>query len=87
MSGAENQFSLTRVASKPAARQKSNFPSVNKREGFDIRAVKLLDEATGAMEVRRVEVKGRKRVGSVVLTTNEWSKAQQLGEHYWLYVV
>jgi hypothetical protein len=47
----------------------------------------LLDEATGAMEVRRVEVKGRKRVGSVVLTTNEWSKAQQLGEHYWLYVV
>lgn len=59
----------------------------NKREGFDIRAVKLLDEATGTMEVRRIEVKGRKRGGNIVLTTNEWFKAQQLGEQYWLYVV
>jgi superfamily II DNA or RNA helicase len=59
----------------------------NKREGFDIRAVKLLDEATGAMEVRRIEVKGRQRGGNIVLTTNEWFKAQQLGEHYWLCVV
>jgi hypothetical protein len=59
----------------------------NKREGFDIRAVKLLDEATGTMEVRRIEVKGRKRGGNIVLTTNEWFKAQQLGQQYWLYVV
>jgi superfamily II DNA or RNA helicase len=59
----------------------------NKREGFDIRAVKLLDEATGVMEVRRIEVKGRKRGCNIVLTTNEWFKAQQLGEHYWLCVV
>ena len=59
----------------------------NKREGFDIRAVKLVDEATGVMEVRRIEVKGRKRGGNIVLTTNEWFKAQQLGDQYWLYVV
>ena len=59
----------------------------NKREGFDIRAVKLLDETTGTMEVRRIEVKGRKRGGNIVLTTNEWFKAQQLGDQYWLYVV
>jgi hypothetical protein len=59
----------------------------NKREGFDIRAVRLLDEATGQMEVRRIEVKGRRRGGNIVMTTNEWYKAQQLGETYWLYVV
>ena len=59
----------------------------NKREGFDIRAVKLIDEVTGVMEVRRIEVKGRQRGGNIVLTTNEWYKAQQLAEHYWLYVV
>jgi superfamily II DNA or RNA helicase len=59
----------------------------NKREGFDIRAVKLLDEATGEREVRRIEVKGRRRGGNIVMTTNEWYKAQQLGETYWLYVV
>jgi hypothetical protein len=59
----------------------------NKREGFDIRAVKFLDEATGEREVRRIEVKGRRRGGNIVMTTNEWYKAQQLAETYWLYVV
>ncbi|MBA2449693.1 MAG: DUF3883 domain-containing protein [Chloroflexi bacterium] len=59
----------------------------NTREGFDIRAVKLLDEATGQMDVRRIEVKGRKRGGNIVLTTNEWYKAQHLADSYWLYVV
>jgi hypothetical protein len=37
--------------------------------------------------VRRIEVKGRKRGQPVRLTTNEWYKAQQLGDSYWLYVV
>ena len=41
----------------------------------------------GAMEVRRTEVKGRKRGGNIVLTTKEWFKAQQFGEHCWLCVV
>jgi hypothetical protein len=38
--------------------------------------------------VRRIEVKGRaQRDLEVSLTVNEWRKAQQLGDSYWLYVV
>jgi hypothetical protein len=59
----------------------------NKREGFDLRATKIIDHQTGEMEVRRIEVKGRQRGANIVMTTNEWYKAQQLGESYWLYVV
>lgn len=55
--------------------------------GFDIRAHRILDEATGDVHVRRIEVKGRMRGQPVRLTTNEWYKAQQLAESYWLYVV
>jgi len=55
--------------------------------GFDIRAHRIADEATGEVYVKRVEVKGRLRGQPVRLTTNEWYKAQQLAETYWLYVV
>jgi len=55
--------------------------------GFDIRAHKIADEATGEIFVKRIEVKGRLRGQPVRLTTNEWYKAQQLAETYWLYVV
>ncbi|MBI4639225.1 MAG: DUF3883 domain-containing protein, partial [Candidatus Tectomicrobia bacterium] len=55
--------------------------------GFDIRAHRVRDEATGEVEVRRIEVKGRIRSQAIRLTTNEWYKAQQLAETYWLYVV
>jgi len=55
--------------------------------GFDIRAHKITDEATGEVFVKRVEVKGRLRGQPVRLTTNEWYKAAQLAETYWLYVV
>ena len=37
--------------------------------------------------VRRIEVKGRKRGQPIRLTTNEWYKATQLGDSYWLYVI
>jgi hypothetical protein len=37
--------------------------------------------------IRRIEVKGRTRGYSIRLTTNEWYKAAQLGDSYWLYVV
>lgn len=37
--------------------------------------------------IRRIEVKGRLRGQSIRLTTNEWYKAVQLGDTYWLYVV
>jgi len=55
--------------------------------GFDIRAHRIADEATGEVFVKRIEVKGRLRGQPVRLTTNEWYKAQQLADTYWLYVV
>ncbi|HIQ20659.1 MAG TPA: DUF3883 domain-containing protein, partial [Planctomycetes bacterium] len=55
--------------------------------GFDIRAHRILDASTGEVYVKRIEVKGRMRGQPVRLTTNEWYKAQQLAETYWLYVV
>ena len=59
--------------------------------GFDIRSLALPDPQTGYRDpvtgVRRIEVKGRQRGNPVRLTTNEWYRAQQLGNTYWLYVV
>ena len=55
--------------------------------GFDIRAHRIADETTGEVFVKRIEVKGRMQGQPVRLTTNEWYKAQQLAETYWLYVV
>jgi hypothetical protein len=55
--------------------------------GFDIRAHRVVDEATGAIDVRRIEVKGRVRGLPIRLSTNEWYKAEQLAETYWLGVV
>jgi superfamily II DNA or RNA helicase len=55
--------------------------------GFDVRAHRIADTATGEVLVKRVEVKGRMRGQPVRLTTNEWYKAQQLADTYWLYVV
>jgi hypothetical protein len=37
--------------------------------------------------IRRIEVKGRSRGQPIRLTTNEWYKAAQLADSYWLYVV
>lgn len=56
--------------------------------GFDIRSVGAADPATGKSPVRRIEVKGRAQFNQPIsLTVNEWRKAQQLGDSYWLYVV
>jgi len=55
--------------------------------GFDIRSLGPADPATGQRPIRRIEVKGRRRGQPVRLTINEWLKARQLGESYWLYVV
>ena len=59
----------------------------NERRGFDIRAHRVIDHATGVIEVRRIEVKGYTSGNAIQMTLNEWYKAQQLGETYWLYVV
>ncbi len=59
--------------------------------GFDVRSLAPPDAQTGYRDpvagVRRIEVKGRRRGRPVRLTTNEWYRAQQLGDTYWLYVV
>ncbi|MDW8413841.1 MAG: DUF3883 domain-containing protein, partial [Acidobacteriota bacterium] len=54
--------------------------------GFDIRAHRV-DQTTGELIVKRIEVKGRAQGHPILLTTNEWYKAQQLADTYWLYVV
>ena len=59
--------------------------------GFDIRSLGPANPQTGYRDpvhgVRRIEVKGRKKGQPIRLTTNEWYKAQQLGDSYWLYVI
>jgi len=59
--------------------------------GFDVRSIGPADPQTGYRDpvtgIRRIEVKGRKRGQAIRLTTNEWYKAAQLGDSYWLYVV
>jgi len=59
--------------------------------GFDIRSLGPADSQTGyrgpVAGIRRIEVKGRKRGMPIRLTTNEWYKAAQLGDSYWLYVI
>lgn len=59
----------------------------SQRIGFDIRAHRVTDTTTGAIEVRRIEVKGYTRGTDIQMTVNEWYKAQQLGPTYWLCVV
>jgi superfamily II DNA or RNA helicase len=59
----------------------------NLKIGFDIRAQRVRDHATGEREVRRIEVKGRMRGKPVRLTDREWRHAHLLRETYWLYVV
>jgi hypothetical protein len=59
--------------------------------GFDVRSLGPADPQTGYRDpvegIRRIEVKGRTRGHPIRLTTNEWYKAAQLGDTYWLYVV
>ncbi len=59
--------------------------------GFDVRSLGPADAQTGYRDpvhgIRRIEVKGRGRGKHIRLTTNEWFKAVQLGDTYWLYVV
>jgi hypothetical protein len=55
--------------------------SLPKHPGFDI----LSKRSNG--EDRLIEVKGRAGLGEVELTENEWIKACNLRERYWLYVV
>jgi superfamily II DNA or RNA helicase len=55
--------------------------------GFDLRSTRF-SEADGSLEgVRYVEVKARSQTGMVRISANEWKKARQFGDEYWLYIV
>jgi SNF2 family DNA or RNA helicase/transcriptional regulator with XRE-family HTH domain len=62
-------------AARARAAGLSDFP------GFDLLSERPADG------VRCIEVKGRADRGEVFMTQNEWPKAANLGERYWLYVV
>ena len=56
--------------------------------GFDLRSRRLVGTGTGKdFEERAIEVKGRAGTGSVEMSENEWAKACNLRDRYWLYVV
>jgi len=63
------------TAARARAAGLSDFP------GFDLLSERPADA------VRCIEVKGRADRGEVFMTQNEWAKAANLGERYWLYVV
>jgi len=54
--------------------------------GFDLRSLRP-SSVHGPAEERAIEVKGRAGSGAVEVLENEWAKACNLREKYWLYVV
>jgi superfamily II DNA or RNA helicase len=59
---------------------------LTERPGFDLRSVRPAS-VHGPAEERAIEVKGRATSGAVEVTENEWAKACNLRDRYWLYVV
>ena len=64
--------------SRPYLARRASLPDW---PGFDILSVDPGDA------VRNIEVKGRARAGAVEMTDNEWARACNLRDDYWLYVV
>ncbi len=64
---------------------------LNDNPGFDILSTHAAFGATSTkstvLEERAIEVKGRAAVGDIELTENEWSRACNQRDGYWLYVV
>jgi hypothetical protein len=78
MAHEENAGSRVRdvsTAARARAAGLSDFP------GFDLFSERQPETP------RCIEVKGRADRGEVFMTQNEWAKAANLGERYWLYVV
>jgi superfamily II DNA or RNA helicase/transcriptional regulator with XRE-family HTH domain len=59
---------------------------LTERPGFDLRSLRPAS-VHGPAEERAIEVKGRATTGAVEVTENEWAKACNLRDRYWLYVV
>ncbi|MFI5353199.1 MAG: helicase-related protein [Candidatus Binatales bacterium] len=75
------------VSTPPLARA----AGLNDNPGFDILSTRPAFGATSTkstvLEERAIEVKGRAAVGDIELTENEWSRACNQRDGYWLYVV
>ncbi|MBI4794721.1 MAG: DUF3883 domain-containing protein [Deltaproteobacteria bacterium] len=61
--------------------ERARAAGLSERPGFD-----LLSRHTEGEE-RAIEVKGRARIGDIEVSENEWARACNLREGYWLYVV
>ena len=59
---------------------------LNDWPGFDLRSLRPAS-AHGPAEERAIEVKGRAGSGAIEVLANEWAKACNLRDRYWLYVV
>jgi hypothetical protein len=64
--------------STPALAHAAGLPE---RPGFDLLSLRPSGEERG------IEVKGRAGIGDIEITENEWVKACNLRDRYWLYVV
>ncbi|MDR2030997.1 MAG: DUF3883 domain-containing protein, partial [Azoarcus sp.] len=68
------------VSTQPKAR----LAGLNDYPGFDLFSKQRNGDV---LEERGIEVKGRVGIGEIELTENEWARACNLREKYWLYVV
>jgi superfamily II DNA or RNA helicase len=63
----------------------ARLAGLNDWPGFDLRSLRPAS-VHGPAETRAIEVKGCAQSNGVEVTENEWSKACNLRDHYWLYV-
>ncbi|MDX9995076.1 MAG: DUF3883 domain-containing protein [Rhodocyclaceae bacterium] len=63
---------------------KAKLAGLNDYPGFDLFSRRGNGDA---LEERGIEVKGRVGVGEIELTENEWARACNLRDKYWLYAV
>lgn len=64
-----------------STKEQASIAGLGEYPGFDLHSLR-----PGGLE-RAIEVKGRAHKGNVEISENEWAKACNLRERYWLYVV
>lgn len=74
----ETHSAVVKDVSTPALARAAGLPE---RPGFDLLSLQPSGEERG------IEVKGRTGIGDIEVTENEWVKACNLRDRYWLYVV
>ncbi len=79
----EHQGAVVTDVSKPELARRAGLMDW---PGFDLKSRRPAN-ADGSVEERAIEVKGRAGSGDVQMSENEWARACNLREDYWLYVV